>query len=125
MATSQGVVKKTSLDEFSNPRKAGIIAVDLDDGDYLIGAALTDGLHDVMLFSDGGKAVRFDEQDVRAMGRAARGVRGMALEPTQSVIAMLVADDETAERAHRHRERLRQAHLASPSTPGTAAAPRA
>jgi DNA gyrase subunit A len=95
MATSQGVVKKTSLDEFSNPRKAGIIAVDLDDGDYLIGAALTDGLHDVMLFSDGGKAVRFDEQDVRAVGRAARGVRGMALEPTQSVIAMLVADDET------------------------------
>src|SRR6476619_1400290 len=95
MATSQGVVKKTSLDEFSNPRKAGIIAVDLDDGDYLIGAALTDGLHDVMLFSDGGKAVRFDEKDVRAMGRAARGVRGMALEPSQSVIAMLVADDET------------------------------
>ncbi len=95
MATSQGVVKKTSLDEFSNPRKAGIIAVDLDDGDYLIGAALTDGLHDVMLFSDGGKAVRFDEKDVRAVGRGARGVRGMALEPTQSVIAMLVADDET------------------------------
>ena len=66
MATAQGVVKKTALDEFSNPRKAGIIAVDLDDGDYLIGAALTDGLHDVMLFSDGGKAVRFDEKDVRA-----------------------------------------------------------
>jgi DNA gyrase subunit A len=95
MATAQGVVKKTSLDEFSNPRKAGIIAVDLDPGDFLIGAALTDGLHDVMLFSDGGKAVRFDEKDVRAMGRAARGVRGMALEPAQSVIAMLVADDET------------------------------
>jgi DNA gyrase subunit A len=94
-ATAQGVVKKTSLDEFSNPRKAGIIAVDLDDGDYLIGAALTDGLHDVMLFSDGGKAVRFDEQDVRAMGRATRGVRGMALDAGQSVIAMLVADDET------------------------------
>jgi DNA gyrase subunit A len=95
MATAQGVVKKTSLDEFSNPRKAGIIAVDLDPGDFLIGAALTDGLHDVMLFSDGGKAVRFDEKDVRAMGRAARGVRGMALEPSQSVIAMLVADDES------------------------------
>ena len=95
MATAQGVVKKTSLDEFSNPRKAGIIAVDLDPGDFLIGAALTDGLHDVMLFSDGGKAVRFDEQDVRAMGRAARGVRGMALEPAQSVIAMLVAEDES------------------------------
>ena len=95
MATAQGVVKKTSLDEFSNPRKAGIIAVDLDDGDYLIGAALTDGVHDVMLFSDGGKAVRFDEKDVRAVGRGARGVRGMALDATQSVIAMLVAEDET------------------------------
>jgi DNA gyrase subunit A len=95
LATAQGVVKKTSLDEFSNPRKAGIIAIDLDPDDFLIGAALTDGTHDVMLFSDGGKAVRFDEQDVRAMGRGARGVRGMALEPTQSVIAMLVAEDES------------------------------
>ncbi|QTN21307.1 DNA gyrase subunit A [Rhizobacter sp. AJA081-3] len=95
MSTAQGVVKKTSLDEFSNPRKAGIIAVDLDEGDFLIGAALTDGKHDVMLFSDGGKAVRFDEDDVRAMGRAARGVKGMQLEDGQSVIAMLVAEDET------------------------------
>ncbi len=95
MATAQGTVKKTSLDEFSNPRKAGIIAVDLDEGDFLIGAALTDGHHDVMLFSDGGKAVRFAEADVRAMGRNARGVRGMALEGQQSVIAMLVAEDET------------------------------
>ncbi len=95
MATAQGVVKKTALDEFSNPRKAGIIAVDLDAGDFLIGAALTDGHHDVMLFSDGGKAVRFDEDDVRAMGRTARGVKGMQLEDGQSVIAMLVAEDET------------------------------
>ncbi len=96
MGTALGTVKKTSLDEFSNPRKAGIIAVDLDPGDFLIGAALTDGQHDVMLFSDGGKAVRFDEDDVRAMGRQARGVRGMMLEEGQSVIAMLVADrDET------------------------------
>ena len=95
MATALGTVKKTSLDEFSNPRKAGIIAVDLDPGDFLIGAALTDGKHDVMLFSDGGKAVRFDEDDVRSMGRNARGVRGMMLEPGQSVIAMLVAEDET------------------------------
>ena len=94
MATSMGTVKKTALDEFSNPRKAGIIAVDLDEGDYLIGAALTDGQHDVMLFSDGGKAVRFDENDVRPMGRNARGVRGMMLEEGQSVIAMLVAEDE-------------------------------
>ena len=94
MATSMGTVKKTSLDEFSNPRKAGIIAVDLDPGDFLIGAALTDGAHDVMLFSDGGKAVRFDENDVRPMGRNARGVRGMMLEDGQGVIAMLVAEDE-------------------------------
>ena len=94
MATSMGTVKKTALDEFSNQRKAGIIAVDLDEGDYLIGAALTDGKHDVMLFSDGGKAVRFDENDVRPMGRAARGVRGMMLEEGQGVIAMLVAEDE-------------------------------
>ena len=94
MGTSMGTVKKTSLTEFSNPRKAGIIAVDLDEGDYLIGAALTDGKHDVMLFSDGGKAVRFDENDVRPMGRNARGVRGMMLEEGQSVIAMLVAEDE-------------------------------
>ncbi|WP_026436933.1 DNA gyrase subunit A [Acidovorax sp. JHL-9] len=95
MATSMGTVKKTALDEFSNPRKGGIIAVNLDDGDYLIGAALTDGQHDVMLFSDGGKAVRFDENDVRPLGRQARGVRGMMLEDGQSVIAMLVAEDET------------------------------
>ncbi len=94
MATSMGTVKKTTLDEFSNPRKLGIIAVDLDAGDYLIGAALTDGKHDVMLFSDGGKAVRFDENDVRPTGRNTRGVRGMMLEEGQGVIAMLVAEDE-------------------------------
>ena len=95
MATAMGTVKKTSLKDFSNPRKAGIIAVDLDEGDHLIGAALTDGHHDVMLFSDGGKAVRFDEDDVRPMGRTARGVRGMMLEPDQRLIAMLVAEDES------------------------------
>lgn len=94
MATSQGTVKKTVLADFSNPRKAGIIAVDLDEGDYLVGAAITDGQHDVMLFSDAGKAVRFDENDVRPMGRQARGVRGMQLEEGQQVIAMLVAEDE-------------------------------
>ncbi len=91
MATSMGTVKKTSLDEFNNPRKGGIIAVNLDDNDFLIGAALTDGKHDVMLFSDSGKAVRFDENDVRPLGRSARGVRGMMIEDNQSVIAMLVA----------------------------------
>ncbi len=94
MATSKGTVKKTSLEDFSRPKKTGIIAVDLDDGDYLIGAALTDGKHDVMLFSDGGKAVRFDENDVRSMGRNARGVRGMMLEKDQRIIAMLVAEGE-------------------------------
>ena len=94
MATAGGTVKKTALDEFSNPRKIGIIAIKLDEGDQLIGAAVTDGQHDVMLFSDGGKAVRFDENDVRALGRDTRGVRGMMLEDGQSVIAMLVAEDE-------------------------------
>ncbi|KQV78569.1 DNA gyrase subunit A [Massilia sp. Root351] len=94
MSTSLGTVKKTPLKDFSNPRKAGIIAVDLDEGDFLIGAALTDGQHDVMLFSDAGKAVRFDENDVRPMGRTARGVRGMNLEEGQNVIALLVAENE-------------------------------
>jgi len=94
MATASGTVKKTPLPEFANPRKAGLIAVDLDPGDFLIGAAITDGRHDVMLFSDAGKAVRFDENDVRPMGRQARGVRGMQLDSGQAVIALLVAGDE-------------------------------
>jgi DNA gyrase subunit A len=95
MSTRKGVVKKSRLSDFSNPRKAGIIAVDLDDGDHLVGAAITDGKHDVMLFSDAGKAVRFDENDVRPMGRTARGVRGMNLGDGHEVIAMLVAPAET------------------------------
>lgn len=95
MSTSRGTVKKTPLSDFSNPRKAGIIAVGLDEGDFLIGADLTDGKHDIMLFSDAGKAVRFDENDVRPMGRTARGVRGMNLDEGQAVIALLVAGDET------------------------------
>jgi len=95
MATALGTVKKTPLDNFSRPMKRGIIAVNLDEGDYLIGAAITDGQHDVMLFSDAGKAVRFDEADVRPMGREARGVRGMQLDGDQRVIAMLVAESET------------------------------
>ncbi len=94
MATSCGVVKKTALSEFSNPRRAGIIAVGLDKDDYLVGVALTDGKHDVMLFSNAGKAVRFDENDVRAMGRGARGVRGMKLAADQKVISLLVAENE-------------------------------
>ncbi|HEV3240739.1 MAG TPA: DNA gyrase subunit A [Casimicrobiaceae bacterium] len=94
MATAHGTVKKTPLSEFSRPRPSGIIAVDLDDGDFLVGAALTDGQHDVMLFSSGGKAVRFEETDVRPMGRGAHGVRGMQLVKGQRVISMLVAEDE-------------------------------
>jgi DNA gyrase subunit A len=94
MATAMGTVKKTPLSDFSRPRTAGIIAVDLDEGDSLIGVALTDGRHDVMLFSSGGKAVRFEEADVRPMGRNAHGVRGMMLDPGQRVISMLVAEDE-------------------------------
>ena len=99
MATSLGTVKKTRLSDFSNPRKAGIIAVDLNENDFLVGAAITDGQHDVMLFSDAGKAVRFDENDVRPMGRTARGVRGMNLVAGQQVIAMLVAPAEATEGA--------------------------
>lgn len=95
MATANGTVKKTPLSEFSRPRPSGIIAVDLDEGDYLIGVALTEGSHDIMLFSDAGKAVRFDEQDVRPMGRNSRGVRGMRLSGGQKVISLLVAESES------------------------------
>jgi len=94
MATSFGTVKKTPLIDFSNPRKTGIVAVDLDDGDVLIGAAITDGQHDVMLFADSGKAVRFSEEDVRSVGRTARGVRGMNLDEGQRIISLLVAENE-------------------------------
>jgi DNA gyrase subunit A len=95
MATANGTVKKTPLSDFSRPRPSGIIAVDLDEGDYLIGVALTEGRHDIMLFSDEGKAVRFDEQDVRPMGRVSRGVRGMRLPAGQKVISLLVAENES------------------------------
>ncbi len=94
MATANGTVKKTPLSEFSRPRPSGIIAVSLDQGDRLVGVAVTDGRHDVMLFSDAGKAVRFSEQDVRPMGREAHGVRGMTLMPGQQVISLVVADEE-------------------------------
>jgi DNA gyrase subunit A len=94
MATILGTVKKTPLSDFSNPRRAGIIAVALDEGDYLVGAELTCGSNDIMLVSDGGKAVWFDEEDVRPMGRNARGVRGMKLQPGQEVISLLVAESE-------------------------------
>jgi DNA gyrase subunit A len=97
MATAQGTVKKTPLADFSRPRPSGIIAVGLDEGDYLIGVALTDGKYDVMLFSSEGKAIRFHEEDVRPMGRQATGVRGMRLpeDGSRRVVAMLAAKDES------------------------------
>ncbi|HEX6735590.1 MAG TPA: DNA gyrase subunit A [Azonexus sp.] len=94
MATRDGTVKKTPLSDFSNPRKAGIIAVDLFDDDYLIGVELTTGQSDIVLVSDAGKAVWFDEEDVRPMGRGARGVRGMKLQEGQTVISLLVAESD-------------------------------
>jgi len=94
MATANGTVKKTALSAFSRPRPSGIIAANLDDGDYLIGVAQTDGKQDVMLFSDSGKAVRFEETAVRAMGRNAAGVRGMKLAKGARVISLLTADNE-------------------------------
>ncbi|MBV8031178.1 MAG: DNA gyrase subunit A, partial [Betaproteobacteria bacterium] len=95
MATAHGTVKKTPLADFSRPRPSGIIAVGLDEGDYLVGAALTDGKYDVMLFSSEGKAIRFEEGDVRPMGRQATGVRGMKLGEGQRVVCMLAAHDES------------------------------
>jgi DNA gyrase subunit A len=95
MATSDGTVKKTPLKDFSRPLSRGIIAVDLHEGEFLVGVAVTDGKQDIMLFSSAGKAVRFKESEVRSMGRAAHGVRGIALEPGQRVISMLVAEPGT------------------------------
>ncbi len=92
MATKQGVVKKVSLDAFSRPRSNGIIALDLDEDDRLIGVDITDGSKDIMLFSDAGKVIRFNEELVRAMGRTARGVRGIRLAEGQSLISLVVAE---------------------------------
>lgn len=93
MATEAGTVKKVSLDNFSKPRANGIIAIDLEEGDHLIGVAITDGKQDVLLFSDAGKAIRFEESAVRAMGRTARGVRGIRLQKDQKVISLIIADE--------------------------------
>jgi len=92
MATTGGTVKKTPLTDFSRPRSSGIIAVDLQEGDRLVDVALTDGEQDIMLFSSGGKVMRFPENQVRSMGRTARGVRGIRLAEGQHVIALIVAD---------------------------------
>jgi len=94
MATSKGTVKKTPLSDFSNPRKSGIIAIKLDNGDYLVGADVTNGSQDVVLVSNGGKAVWFDENDVRSMGRNARGVRGMKLPTENQVLSLLIASSD-------------------------------
>jgi DNA gyrase subunit A len=93
MATALGTVKKTSLSEFSRPRASGIIAVGLNEGDYLVNVAITDGSRDIMLFSDTGKVIRFAEKDVRPMGRTASGVRGIRLGAGQHVISMIIASD--------------------------------
>lgn len=95
MATAKGTVKKTPLSDFSNPRKSGIIAIKLDNGDFLVGAAITKGSNDVVLVSDNGKAVWFSEDDVRSMGRNARGVRGMKLTENHEVLSLLIADNDT------------------------------
>jgi len=92
MATTSGIVKKTPLTDFSRPRTAGIIAVELRDEDELVGVELTNGERDIMLFASGGKAVRFNEAAVRAMGRTARGVKGMVLAAGEHVISLLVPE---------------------------------
>jgi DNA gyrase subunit A len=93
MATANGTVKKTALSDFSRPRASGIIAIDLRENDYLIDVAITDGACDIMLFNDVGKVIRFSENDVRAMGRTACGVRGIKLQPDQRVISLIIASD--------------------------------
>ncbi len=90
MATAMGTVKKTPLTQFSRPRSVGLRAIDLDDGDDLIGTAVTDGSSDVILVSSSGKAARFKESDVRSMGRISRGVRGIRLLEGQRVISMVI-----------------------------------
>ncbi len=93
MATAMGTVKKTSLSSFSRQRSVGLRAIELDEGDTLIGTAQTDGQRDIMLFSSSGKTIRFHETDVREMGRTARGVRGMRLQPGQQLIALIIPED--------------------------------
>ena len=94
MATNRGTVKKTPLSAFKNARLKGIIAANLEEGETLVGVAVTDGEQDIMLFSDAGKCVRFSESTLRPMGRSAHGVRGMRLEDEQTVIALIVTNDD-------------------------------
>ena len=93
MATAFGTVKKTSLTSFSRPRSSGLIALGLDEGDTLIGAAITNGEQDVMLFSDAGKAVRFKEELIRPLSRQARGVKGITVEGDARVIALIIPEE--------------------------------
>ncbi|HAU0254165.1 TPA: DNA gyrase subunit A [Legionella pneumophila] len=92
MATKKGTVKKVPLNAFSRPRSNGIIAVDLEEDDSLVGVDITDGARDIMLFTDAGKVIRFDESKVRPMGRTARGVRGIRVEKDQAVKSLVVVD---------------------------------
>ncbi len=96
MATAQGVIKKVTLTEFQRPRANGKIALDINEGDCLVGVDITDGKQELMLISDAGKAIRFHEDHIRAMGRNARGVRGMQLKPDQKVIALIIVDETRA-----------------------------
>lgn len=93
MATAMGTIKKVALSDFSRPRSSGIIAISLNDGDTLVQADLTDGKHDLMLFTDAGKVVRFPEDKVRCMGRTASGVRGVKLQAGQRVVSLVVVKD--------------------------------
>jgi DNA gyrase subunit A len=93
LATATGLIKKSHLGDFSKPRSTGIIAIDLVEGDRLVGAAITDGKREVMLASSGGKVIRFSEDEVRAMGRVARGVRGMRLPAGERVISLIIVGE--------------------------------
>ncbi|MCC2625164.1 MAG: gyrase subunit [Burkholderiales bacterium] len=127
MATKQGVVKKVELTAFARPNSRGIIAINLDDGDELAGVALTDGKHEIMLFSDAGKAVRFNESGVRHMGRIARGVRGIKLPNKAQVVQLLTTNDENAqvltvtENGYGKRTKVSEYRLASRATQGVIA----
>lgn len=127
MVTKNGVVKKVELTAFSRPSSRGIIAINLDDNDELAGVALTNGKQEIMLFSDGGKAVRFNESDVRDMGRNARGVRGIKLQPNCKVVALLTTDNESSqvltvtENGYGKRTEVSEYRLASRATQGVIA----
>lgn len=127
MVTEQGIVKKTDLAAFARPNSRGIIAINLDEGDRLAGVDLTDGKREIMIFSDGGKAVRFNEEEVRSMGRQARGVKGIKLGNGCKVVALLTTDDIKAnvltatENGYGKRTTVEEYRLASRGTQGVKA----